>query len=636
MPCSTKTFPRFHAPLLLRCVLWMLLCSSGAAHANTTADRNAAALAANPQWLALLHMQNNTMGNGYHSEVDDPDFFLSQRDDDAEAELLATIKALRQPTADSSSAWCRFPARAKFLAAHMPLEKQAALEKPPALDCPELEYWRGRFPVDEIVLVYPDPYLKNVASVFGHTFLRLDSADKKTHPILLSPTVSYYADIGTTDNTFTYIGKGLTGHFPGMIEVAPYFHKLRKYSDGEDRDIREYKLALSPQQTRDFVDHVWEVNNNSFNYFFLDENCSYRLISMLDAVTPPYNLRKQFASHTMPIDTVKALRDNRLIAQSTYIPSARKRFYEQLDLLNKKQHEQFVALTKNEMGYDHVDDLQVLALAENYSGMQIQADPEKRTLHNLQVSKLIRRQYESGNVAPTPQSKLDAPDPMNSGHDMVRIQTGWLRDDGKDYALVGARLAYHDLHDPLPAYQRGVQLNALDAVLRIEDDKNNNDNDHISLDSIRWFALQSYSVSDVFFQEPSWGFQVARQHELIDEKISLVNIADGYRGITYACGALLCHGELTGGILTGSPLDLGWSARAGVRAGILYQDDNWSWSTDLAQQYYLVSDADRISSVNTEAGYRIGRNLSLYGAYLHEQNPETNRERFTISLRMFF
>jgi hypothetical protein len=57
---------------------------------------------------------------------------------------------------------------------------------------------------------------------------------------------------------------------------------------------------------------------------------------------------------------------------------------------------------------------------------------------------------------------------MNSGHDMSRMQTGWLRDDGADYAVEGARVAYHDFHDPMPAYQRGVQLNVLDAVLRMK------------------------------------------------------------------------------------------------------------------------------------------------------------------------
>lgn len=55
---------------------------------------------------------------------------------------------------------------------------------------------------------------------------------------------------------------------------------------------------------------------------------------MLDTVAPPYNLREQFTSHTMPIDTVKALRDSDLILSPTYVPSsAKKRFYERWSIL---------------------------------------------------------------------------------------------------------------------------------------------------------------------------------------------------------------------------------------------------------------------------------------------------------------
>ncbi|HSC75115.1 MAG TPA: hypothetical protein VLB90_02625, partial [Pseudomonadales bacterium] len=149
-------------------------------------------------------------------------------------------------------------------------------------------------------------------------------------------------------------------------------------------------------------------------------------------------------------------------------------------------------------------------------------------------------------------------------------------------------------------------------------------------------GLKTYSLNDNFFQEPSWGFQIARQRELVGDNLSLLNVADGYRGVSYACGVLLCHGELTGGLLTGNKLDFGWTVRAGARAGMLYQQNNWSWSTDAGQDYYFVGDADRMSSIKTEAGYRLARNLSLYGSYMREKNREASRERFTASLRLFF
>lgn len=582
-----------------------------------------------PQWLALLHMQKNNFTGGYRSEVDARTFFLSSKDDDSAAELHATITALQSsPATGDSSAWCRFPARAQFLSQHIPLRK------PENLHCPALDYWRGRFSADEITLVYPDPYLKKIASIFGHTFLRVDAYDKTTHPVLLSQAISYYADVGATDNSpARYIAKGLTGHFPGIIELAPYFEKLREYSDSEDRDIREYQLTFSPEQVRTFVDHLWEVRGSSFNYFFLDENCSYRLIALLDVITPTHDLRTHFTTHTIPVDTVKILQVHDLIAKSQYIPSARKRFYAQLAQLSTAQKAVLKKTLNNQTAIARVNDAHVLATAEKYRSIQIHADPKKNFLRNLQVNQLIQRQQQTGGTAPDANKGIAAPDSITQGHDMLRLQTGWQRDDGQDYLLLGGRFAFHDFHDPLPAFQKGVQLGVLDFQLRINPYSSN---DHVSLESIRWFNVQSYNPSDAFFQDSSWGFSVARQRELIGEKTKLINIGEGYRGISKNCGAVLCHAELLGGVLTGGALNKEWDLRGGARAGLLYQNATWSWSVDISQQYYLVNSSDTFRSVNTEASYRLARNLSIYLSYTHQENNEADRDRFLISLRSFF
>lgn len=613
--------------LYLACAALGLLCCARV-QASTVPPTALASLATAPQWLALLHMQKNALTGTYHSEVDAKDFFLSGKKDDSEAELNATLQALRSPIEGNGSAWCRFPARAQFLTQYF------SLHKPENLHCSALDYWRSRFSAEEITLVYPDPYLKKIASIFGHTFLRIDARDKNTHPVLLSQTISYYADVGAADNsTVRYIAKGLTGHFPGIIDLAPYFEKLRAYSDDQDRDIREYRLIFTPEKVRLFVDHVWEVRGSSFNYFFLDENCSYRLISLLDVITPTHNLRTQFTTHTIPVDTVKALQAQGLIANTQYIPSARKRFYAQLAQLTPSQQVAFKKLLKTPATLDNVNDSTVLALAENYRSIQVQVDPAKKAPHNLQVNQLVQHQYQIKNSVPAVKTPITAAEPTTDGHDMLRLQTGWQHDSGKDYLVLGGRFAYHDFHDPLPAFQKGVQLEVLDFQLRLDPYQHD---DRVSLDRIRWFAVQSYNPSDVFFQDASWGLSAARQRELIHEKTSLVNIAEGYRGITKNCGNLLCHAEIIGGALTGSALDHAWDMRAGARAGLLYQTPYWSWSADMSQQYYLINDSDKLTTFQTEAGYRLTRDLSVYFSYAHQETYAAQRDQFLISLRSFF
>lgn len=618
------TFTRANTATCLALVCWVLIAVAPLLAMAVPVPLET--LARHPQWLALLHMQP-ALGGGYHSEVDEARFFLSGRDDDPLAELQATAQALQQDESGSSSAWCRFPARGAFL------KQEAGLVEPVGLRCPDLDYWRGRFHTDQLVLVYPEPYLKHVASIFGHTFLRFDAADTRQHPVLLSNALSYYADVSAEGGAVTYVAKGLSGGFAGVIDIAPYFRKLKRYSESEDRDLREYRLAYSPAQIRLFVDHVWEVRGHSFHYFFLDENCAYRIISMLDVVSPTHSLRLAFDWHAMPVDTVKALRDHGLIRESVYIPSARKRFREQLAALPPAQQQQVLAVAEGKVHADDVDPLRVLELSAQYNGLMKAEQPERHARHARQLSQLVQRQLEQGKALPDMPSTLQAEDPMAVAHDMYRAQLGWVHDAGDDAALLGIRLLDHDFHDPQAGYQRGVQLEVMDVQWRLGLGEDAGD---ASLERVRWFGLKTYTARDAFFRDPSWGFSFSRQRELLGEDVTLLHVADAYRGVAYPCGAWLCHAELLGGILGGSELDLGWSFRGGLQAGVLYQQDRWSLSADVSQQYYMVGEDDDLGRVSVEGGWQWQRNLSLHGGYVREHNRAGDREQFSVSLRLFF
>ncbi len=602
----------------------ILLAALSALPVLSSAGPTTEALADDPQWLALLHMRRGLTGT-YHSEVDAEDFFLSGSDHDAAAELQATLEALQSRGVGPGSAWCRFPARAQFLAGHF------SLQAPEGLQCAELDNWRAQFHSDEAVLVFPEPYMGNVASIFGHTFLRLDSADKRAHPVLLSKAMSYYADVASAGNTVSYIAKGLAGGFEGVIEVAPYFRKLRKYSDNEDRDIREYRLALTPAQIRLFIDHAWEVRGHSFHYFFLTENCSYRLIAMLDVVSPTHRVREVFNWDAMPVDTVTALRDNHLIAAEKYVPSNRKRFYEAVAALTPAQRAQLLALARGEVHDDDVEDLHVLSLAADYSAMRVRTDPAHAGVHGAQVNRLIRRQADSGQLPPVTVTQLQGSDPTVTGHRQMRAQAGFSHEEGHDFLQLGLRAAYHDFYDPQQAYQPATSLEVLD--LRLRRDLADGD---IGLERMRWFALGSYNSRDDFFKPQSWGFSLSRQRELIEGEPELLHVVDGYRGLALDCGEWLCHGEVIAGVLGGSALDLGWTARAGLRAGALYQHGPWSVSADISEQQYLAGEHRAVAGIALGAGYTLARDTALQASYQREDDGAGNREILMLSLRQFF
>lgn len=575
-------------------------------------------------------MQRGLAGQ-YRSEVDDPDFFLSGKRNDPAAEWQATVAALRDTTPGPRNAWCRFPARARYLAA------RGLVTLPAPVECPALAHWRSQFYAERLVLVYPEPYLRNIASIFGHTFLRVDALDTTAHPLLLSKAISYYADVASAGGTVSYIAKGLGGGFDGVIEVAPYFRKLAKYSDDEDRDVWEYTLAYTPDEVRWFIDHVWEVRGHSFQYFFLDENCSYRLVAMLDVISPTHRLREQFTVDTLPVDTVKAFYQAGLVADTRYVPSARKLFYQQLATLDTAQQAEVLAVALGKQPSPDTG-LATLALAADYSAMQMRTDPAQRTTHALQVRSLIEAQVAAGTVLPPPPATPAGQDPAREGHAMERWQLGVTHTDSAVYGLLGGRMAYHDFHDPLDAYQPAVALDVLDLQVQVALDHASagGSADDIALERMTWFALRNFSRRDAFFREPSWGLALARQREWVGGERELLHVAEGYRGVAQDCGPFLCHAEWLGGVLAGEPLDLGWTARTGIRVGALYQRERWTQSVTLARQAYLWGEDDTVTRLELETGYPLAPHLSLHAAFTHDAGNGHSDDRFTLSLRGFF
>ena len=69
------------------------------------------------------------------------------------------------------------------------------------------------------------------------------------------------------------------------------------------------------------VEHVWELRQVRFDYYFFDENCSFRLLELLEVARPSLRLTDQFPLTAIPADTVRAVREAGLITEVNYRPS---------------------------------------------------------------------------------------------------------------------------------------------------------------------------------------------------------------------------------------------------------------------------------------------------------------------------
>lgn len=99
------------------------------------------------------------------------------------------------------------------------------------------------------------------------------------------------------------------GGYPGLFALVPYREKLAEYSRLENRDLWEYKLNLTPEETGRMVEHVWELKQVRFDYYFFDENCSFRLLELMEIARPGIELTEQFPLTAIPTDTVRAVKN---------------------------------------------------------------------------------------------------------------------------------------------------------------------------------------------------------------------------------------------------------------------------------------------------------------------------------------
>ena len=325
---------------MIRCIsqgllLWMGIVLSTVSQADSS---HSEVLANDPQWRALLHFARSQDGYARESAVDDPAFFLSPTGkSDAHAELLATVAQLRAVPALR----CRFIARFHWLQQHALLDSnlQAA--------CADYAAWRREINAGAVALVFAASYLNSPSSMYGHTFLRIDPKGYRSESALLSYAVNYAAVVPANDNSVMFAWRGMTGGYPGHFSLQPYSEKLQEYSRLENRDIWEYELNLTAPEIDRLMAHLWELQGINFDYYFMDEDCSYRLLELLEVARPEVMLTHQFPLHAIPVDTVRAVDNAGMVEARVYRPSRQRELYALVSPLSDEQQQWVLNLAQD-------------------------------------------------------------------------------------------------------------------------------------------------------------------------------------------------------------------------------------------------------------------------------------------------
>lgn len=608
-------------------------------------------LASNRTWLDLLHYHQVGLFPQEGSQVDDPDFFISEQGSiDPKQELLATINALSNKTPNYQEYRCKFPARLHWLSSKLPAnffgneEQQKAdyfnIEKAgtATLNCPEFIKWRNEIGADGLTLIFPAAYLNSPSSMFGHTLMRIDSIVHKSE--LLSYSINYAANADPDDNELVFSYKGLTGGYPGVFSILPYYEKVKEYNYLESRDVWEYKLDITNAELAQFVRHAWEVKDTHFDYYFFTENCSYHLLTLLDAASERFELSKEFSTDVIPADTVRVLNDAGLIQSARFRPSMqttlRHRMTESeahveraaiamLDDLSKSPQEVLKSESLNAQ-----EKAQALELAVSLARYRAKEDKDSAREYNRRSIKLLSARSKLGDevsfsATPTPTTRDD------EGHRSHRWMLRGGHDQTGNYLGVDLRMSYHDFLDPVSGYIPGAQLEIIHLKFKAYLDEQ-----RAEIDEFRAIDIASFSPRDDFIRPTSWFVSTGLTHNLY-QKDELMPYLKAGPGLTYGWQpseetSLLFTSLLSTRLFTDNDIDKGFAFESGPKLNISLQMPSVSALIYWERHYKLAGARFAHQETAIGAGIPLGANTSLRALLSYQEaSSETLRNQYDVS-----
>ncbi|MDO9266947.1 MAG: DUF4105 domain-containing protein [Sulfurimonas sp.] len=566
-------------------------------------------------WNLLLHMEDRV------SQIDDKRFFLaSDGKTNAKNELNATIEALfNETTFDDNSTACRFPARKAWL------QEELNIEKFPDVNCVEYNKILERLNPKSATLVFPSAHINSPASMFGHTFLRINSAyDSK----LLSYAVNYAADADPNkENGALFAIKGLFGGYYGKYSLLPYYDKLKEYRDSEQRDIWEYDLDLNEKEVLRMVRHIWELNETHSSYYFFTENCSYNMLWFLEAARPGLDLRKYFNFQVIPLETAHATKAEGIINNTFYRPSKRTILLKYEELIDKEHIRIPLMLVSSDINVTDVlsnkeiDAQQKMYILEasielleySFSKSKIEKEKYLKLFHTISRTRAALGQGERVDIK-TP------PNPIDS-HQAIRASLGGGFREGEKIGFLGLRPAYHDLEDSSYGFLRGTQIEFLNLELSYSQNK-------LDVEDATILSIVSLAQRSEFFENLSWRTKFGWDKNSLDSTPNFIG----------TIGAGLSWGNELGYVyIMADPLfylDGEFKSAIGGSLGFVFDKFSYmSTNIEATRRWYDSGEEQNLLALSQS--FRVSQNAQLKFKYDHKERVELENRYEENSLRVY-
>ncbi len=587
------------------------------------------ALANQPYWLLLGHYQRESAG--WHSQATGASFFLATNgEQDPYAELQATLTGFYlPPSLADEHPQCRYPARLYWL------RERLTLSDLPSVPCAKYQTWyRGIDPVSA-TLVFPAAFLNSPSSIFGHTLLRVDSpALHESGSALLSHSLSFGATIDEADNSLLYAWKGLMGGYLGRFVIQPYYEKIAEYSRLENRDLWEYPLNLTPTETARAVAHIWELQAVTFDYFFFDKNCSYRLLELLAVARPGLSLTEPFSLTAIPTDTIRAVREAGLMTGATYRPSRERELMSRvasLTLAEQRWVERLAEQTqaRDEPAFQALSaERQALILDGAYRLVRYQAASQERNPATAQRSFALLQAIHAN---PPPALAIQPPHRPEDGHRSRTLEVALGSRDKQAYAQYGLRMAYHDLQDNLKGFPLGAQIEIASVKVR------QYANHHWQLQNLDVVSIRSFAPRSGVLKPWSWQINGGLQQVLgRGHHETLVAQVNGGMGFSQRWRPeLMGFAMLTARLEHNGRFAQWLSPAMGVDTGLLWRNPLGNLLLEADADYFANGEIRRRISLSQqwEVANELGLRLTAKRQYSKRAEPMSEVQ---LALRWYF
>ncbi|MEH6708415.1 MAG: DUF4105 domain-containing protein [Alloalcanivorax venustensis] len=531
------------------------------------------------------------------------------------------MEALKQ---EASPARCRFPARYRFVA-----EALGWREAEPFAHCAEYQEWRRSVHAKRAVLVFPASYLNSPSSMFGHTLLRLDQGDDGA--VWLSWAINFGAVTTEQDNSLFYIYRGLAGGYPGRFNLVPYVQKIQQYSNMESRDIWEYTLKLDQSQIDWMIDHLWELKDINFDYYFFDENCSFRLLELIQVARPQSGLLDELRFAELPVNTVRALDQRGLVTERHYRPSKevelaalRDRLDDQEQALARRLAAD-PAVAESDAFQSRPPRRQAMMARTAYSYVRFVNRKAARTEdiagRSFALLTLVNR------LPSVEDPELPDKAPPESGHGSQMLAASGGQRGSDDFGEVSYRLTYHDLLDNRRGFLDGAQIQGLGITLR------STESGAARLEELDLVSIRSLSPRGRFSKPLSWYVEGGLERAWAGRR-RLTRYVQGGAGGSWRSGPWQPY--LLASVRAENNSDFGplITPGGGAEAGMLYHAGRWQWQLSSAGHYFS-NDVYRHRSI-LAVQYALAREHGLRASLEREGWRGDGETEFKVQWRWYF